>query len=74
MRHRSLTHGRYSVRILVPGPAIVSGDCHDAIQPVHTKGQCSGQAYSRGSAIFETRLIFNVIFVMLQVAVENFFY
>ena len=42
MRHRSLTHGRYSIKIFVPGPAVVSEDFHDFVQPVHTKGQCSG--------------------------------
>jgi len=38
--------------------------------------KCSAmfQAYSRGPLVLETRLIFHVVFVMLQVGVENFFY
>jgi len=38
------------------------------------KGSTLVQAYSCGSVIFGTRLIFHVMFVILQVAAENFFY
>jgi len=38
------------------------------------KGSALFQTYSRGLLILETRVVFNIIFVILQVVVENFFY